>query len=454
MAADDRRNGDLTNHNHRDPKKPRLSEFLTESDIRSEFAHHQTGVARVNNGSFGCCPSSVLDAQREWQLRFLRQPDEFYFNGLRRGLLASRTVISSLINADDVDEVSLVDNATTAAAIVLQRVGRCFSEGKYQKEDTVVMFHCAFQSVKKSIQAYVTRVGGSTVEVRLPFPVSSNDEIVSAFREGLKKGRANGRAVRLAIIDHITSMPCVLMPVRELVNVCREEGVEEVFVDAAHAIGSVKVDVKEIGADYYVSNLHKWFFCPPSIAFFYCKKRSSELDVHHPVVSHEFGNGLAIESAWIGTRDYSSQLVVPSVMEFVKRFEGGIDGIMERNHDEAVRMGLMLCNAWGTNLGSPPEMCVGMVMIGLPSKLCVESDEDAVKLRSYLRVHRLVEVPVYFLGLRDGEEGVRDKDSGVITAYVRISRQVYNETEDYERLRDAITELVKDQMTCQNLPPV
>ncbi|KAG5379879.1 hypothetical protein IGI04_027721 [Brassica rapa subsp. trilocularis] len=453
MAADDRRNGDSTNHNRRDPKKPRLSEFLTESDIRSEFAHHHTGVARVNNGSFGCCPSSVLDAQREWQLRFLRQPDEFYFNGLRRGLLASRTVISDLINADDVDEVSLVDNATTAAAIVLQRVGRCFSEGRYQKEDTVVMFHCAFQSVKKSIQAYVTRVGGSTVEVRLPFPVSSNDEIVSAFREGLKKGRANGRTVRLAIIDHITSMPCVLMPVRELVKVCREEGVEEVFVDAAHAIGSVKVDVKEIGADYYVSNLHKWFFCPPSIAFFYCKKRGSELDVHHPVVSHEFGNGLAIESAWIGTRDYSSQLVVPSVMEFVSRFEGGIDGIMERNHDEAVKMGLMLCNAWGTNLGSPPEMCVGMVMIGLPSKLCVESDEDAVKLRSYLRVHRSVEVPVYFLGLRDGEEGVKDKDSGVITAYVRISRQVYNETEDYERLRDAITELVKDQRTCQNLPP-
>ncbi|KAL0724542.1 hypothetical protein Bca4012_039141 [Brassica carinata] len=454
MAADDRRNGDSSNHNHRDPKKPRLSEFLTESDIRSEFAHHQTGVARINNGSFGCCPSSVLDAQREWQLRFLRQPDEFYFNGLRRGLLASRAVIGDLINAEDVDEVSLVDNATTAAAIVLQRVGRCFSEGRYRKEDTVVMFHCAFQSVKKSIHAYVSRVGGSTVEVRLPFPVNSKEEIVSAFREGLERGRANGRTVRLAIIDHITSMPCVLMPVRELVKVCREEGVEEVFVDAAHAIGSVKVDVKEIGADYYVSNLHKWFFCPPSIAFFYCKKRGSESDVHHPVVSHEFGNGLAIESAWIGTRDYSSQLVVPSVMEFVNRFEGGIDGIMKRNHDEAVRMGLMLCNAWGTNLGSPPEMCVGMVMIGLPSKLCVESDDDATKLRSYLRVHRSVEVPVYFLGLRDGEEGVKDKDSGIITAYVRISHQIYNETEDYERLRDAITELVKDQMTCQNLPPV
>ncbi|KAG2324631.1 hypothetical protein Bca52824_007359 [Brassica carinata] len=76
-------------------------------------------------------------------------------------------------------------------------------------------------------------------------------------------------------------------------------------------------------------------------------------------------------------------------------------------------------------------------------------DDDATKLRSYLRVHRSVEVPVYFLGLRDGEEGVKDKDSGIITAYVRISHQIYNETEDYERLRDAITELF-DIFRCNN----
>ncbi|XP_010523878.1 PREDICTED: L-cysteine desulfhydrase [Tarenaya hassleriana] len=431
------RNGESNRH-HRAPKKPRFAEFITESEIRSEFAHHQNGIARINNGSFGCCPGSVLADQREWQLRFLEQPDDFYFNVLRRGLLESRTVVKDLINADDVEEVSLVDNATTAAAIVLQKLGRGFVDGRYQRNDTVVMFNCAFESVKKSIQAHVTRVGGSTVEVRLPFPVSSNDEIIAAFRKGLEKGKADGRTVRLAIIDHITSMPCVLMPVRELVKICREEGVEQVFVDAAHAMGSVKVDVKEIGADYYVSNLHKWFFCPPSAAFFYCKKHSSGSDVHHPVVSHEYGNGLPIESAWIGTRDYSSQLVVPSVMKFLNRFEGGIEGIMKRNHDEAVRMGIMLADAWGTNLGSPPEMCVGMAMIGLPSKLALQSEEDGKKLRSYLRVHCGVEVPIYFQGLSDGEEGVRDKDGGVITAYVRISHQVYNRVEDYERLRDAI----------------
>lgn len=44
------------------------------------------------------------------------------------------------------------------------------------------------------------------------------------------------------------------------------------------------------------------------------------------------------------------------------------------------------------------------------------------------------------------------KDSGLISAHVRTSHQVYNETEDYERFRDAMTEMVKDQMTCQNFP--
>ncbi|MBA0686052.1 hypothetical protein Goari_013674 [Gossypium aridum] len=445
---DDPRNGEST---HRSSKKPKISsQFITESDIRDEFSHHHPRVARINNGSFGSCPGSVLAAQRHWQLQFLRQPDAFYFNSLRDGITASRKIIKDLINADHVDEVSLVDNATTAAAIVLQRIGRSFAEGKFQKNDTVLMLHCAYEAVKKSIQAYVTRAGGSVIEVRLPFPVNSEEEIISELKKSIDEGKSNGRRIRLAIIDHITSMPSVVIPVKELVRICRAEGIEQVFVDAAHAIGSVKVDVKEVGADFYVSNLHKWFFCPPSVAFLYCNKSTTSSDLHHPVVSHEYGNGLPIESSWTGTRDYSSQLVVPAVLEFVNRFEGGIEGIMKRNHDQVVKMGKMLVESWGTNLGSPPEMSAAMIMVGLPSRLCLNSEKDALKLRSHLRDCYEVEVPIFHQVPKDGEEGVRDKD-GFITGYVRISHQVYNTLEDYEKLRDAINQLVEDGKTCKML---
>lgn len=442
------RNGDLTRHVS---KKPKLNPFISEPEIRDEFSHHQQGVARINNGSFGSCPKSVLAAQKAWQLKFLQQPDDFYFNNLRKGILESRTVIKDLINADDVDEISLVDNATTAAAIVLQQIGRGFSEGKFNENDTVLMLHCAFQAVKKSIQAYVTRAGGSIIEIQLPFPIISEKEIIKEFKKGLEKGKENGKTIRLAIIDHITSMPCVVIPVRKLVQICREEGVEQVFVDAAHAIGSVKIDVKEIGADFYVSNLHKWFFCPPSVAFLYCRKSNIVSDVHHPVVSHEFGNGLPIESAWIGTRDYSAQLVVPSAVKFVNRFEGGTDGIMKRNHEQVLKMGKMLAESWGTNLGSPPEMCAGMVMVGLPSSLKVMNEEDASRLRGHLRVYFGVEVPIYYqVPKDDGEGAAKDKD-GIITGYARISHQVYNTLEDYEKFKEAIIGLVEERKVCKML---
>ncbi|KAF5739952.1 L-cysteine desulfhydrase-like [Tripterygium wilfordii] len=426
-------------------KKSKLS-FITPSEIDAQFSHHDSAVARINNGSFGCCPSSVISAQNEWQLRFLRQPDDFYFNGLQDGIQRSRSVIRSLINADHVDEISLVDNATTAAAIVLQQTSWAFAEGLFRKGDAAVMLHYAYGAVKKSVEAYVTRAGGHVIEVQLPFPVTSNQEIITEFRRALERGKADGKKVRLAVIDHITSMPSVVIPVKKLVQICREEGVDQVFVDAAHGIGCTDVDMQEIGADFYTSNLHKWFFCPPSVAFLYCRKAQKGFDLHHPVVSHEYGNGLAIESAWIGTRDYSAQLVVPSALEFINRFEGGIEGIKRRNHDTVVEMGQMLAKAWGTNLGAPPELCASMIMVGLPPCLEISIDSDCLKLRTHLRVKFGVEVPIYFRAPKDGEI-IRS----IVTGYARISHQVYNKIENYYKFRDAINQLVKDGFTCKLL---
>ncbi|PSS08454.1 L-cysteine desulfhydrase [Actinidia chinensis var. chinensis] len=433
-------NDTAANTNHHTPtKKPKLSS-LSAAELCSEFSHHDPAVARINNGSFGSCPATVIAAQRRWQLRFLQQPDDFYFNVLQPSILRSRTLIKDLINADHVDEVSIVDNATTAAAIVLQQTAWAFAEGRFNKGDATVMLHYAYGAVKKSVQAYVSRAGGRVIEVQLPFPVRSNDEIVREFRKALEQGKSDGHKVRLAVIDHITSMPSVVIPVKELVKICREEGVDKVFVDAAHAIGCTEVDMKEIGADFYTSNLHKWFFCPPAVAFLYCRKSDETLDLHHPVVSHEYGNGLAIESGWIGTRDYSAQLVVPEVVEFVNRFEGGIEGIKKRNHEKVVEMGEMLVKAWGTNLGSPPEMCSSMVMVGLPTCLGISSDSDALKLRTHLRDCFGIEVPIYYRAPKDGEVDP-------ITGYARISHQVYNIIDDYYKFRDAVNKLVNDGFT-------
>ncbi|KAI3445481.1 hypothetical protein Pfo_002146 [Paulownia fortunei] len=436
MASLHPKNGTTTERNPNSKPKP-----ITPSELRSEFSHHDPIIARINNGSFGCCPATIIAAQQRHQLLFLRQPDYFYFNTLKPSILQTRRLIQTLINADHVDEVSIVDNATTAAAIVLQHTTWSFFSSVFEAGDAVLILHYAYGAVKKSVQAYISRAGGHVIEVHLPFPVKSSSEIVSEFQKALQMGKANGRKIRLAVIDHITSMPCVIVPVKELVRMCRDEGVDRIFIDGAHTIGNVEIDVKDIGADFYTSNLHKWLFCPPSAAFLYCKMSDELLDLHHPVVSHEYGNGLAMESAWTGTRDYSAQLVLPEVMEFVSRFEGGIEGIMRRNHETVVEMAKMLVEAWGTELGAPPEMCSSMAMVGMPACLGIKSDSDALKLRKHLREYFMVEVPIYYRAPLEGEVDP-------VTGYARISHQVYNVVEDYYRFRDAVNKLVKDGFTC------
>lgn len=52
---------------------------------------------------------------------FLCQPNHLYFNRLQLAILRSRTLIKDPVNADHVDEVSLIGNATTAAIIVHQQ---------------------------------------------------------------------------------------------------------------------------------------------------------------------------------------------------------------------------------------------------------------------------------------------------------------------------------------------
>ncbi|KAL6220213.1 hypothetical protein ACLB2K_007970 [Fragaria x ananassa] len=96
------------------------------------------------------------------------------------------------------------------------------------KRDVVITLQCAYGTVKNSIKAYFERVGG-------------------------------------------------------------EEGVDQVFIDGAHGVECVEVDMQEIGEDFYTSNLHKWFFCPASVAFLYCRKSVTHSELHHPMVSHDYG---------------------------------------------------------------------------------------------------------------------------------------------------------------------
>ena len=51
--------------------------------------------------------------------------------------------------------------------------------------------------------------------------------------------------------DYISCRPAVLLPVKELISVCRRHNVM-VFVDGAHTPGQIELNLEDLGADFYV----------------------------------------------------------------------------------------------------------------------------------------------------------------------------------------------------------
>ena len=122
--------------------------------IQREFAHHHPGVARLNNGSFGSAPRRVLDDQAQWNAQWRRHPDEFCWDPLSDGFFAARQGLAELIGNPDVEEVVLLENATTGAAIVALDCMWEFLEGRYHPGDAIVMFDSAYGAVKKCFQVH------------------------------------------------------------------------------------------------------------------------------------------------------------------------------------------------------------------------------------------------------------------------------------------------------------
>ncbi|GAQ82804.1 cysteine desulfurase, partial [Klebsormidium nitens] len=438
-----------------------------ERTIREEhFPHHPPPpYARLNHGSYGASPTSVINSQNEFRARWFHQPDEYLHRGeglapsddpsplpgnMEADLRRSVQTVASLVNADP-SEICLVDNATTGAVIVAQDVLFGFVTGRFRRGDVVLMADTGYNAVKKLLERYVVGAGGELVFVDMPFPVHSLEQILDAYRKTVEAVRKRDPPVRIcfAAVDHISSLPMVVLPLKELVEVLHGYEIP-VFVDGAHGIGNVRLDMAEIGADFYVSNLHKWLLCPPPVAFFHAKKEHSPR-LHHPVTSHNLNRGLFLESAWVGTRDYSAQLCVPSAVEFIHTVLGGVDMMIDSNTKAALEMGRMLAGAWGTGLGAPPEMQCSMVMVGLPDAFGVNSFEDSLRLRTRLRDEWQVEVPLYYLP-EEKRKRAREVAAGLTEStevwvgrsYARVSHHVYNDRQNYERLRDAVLALAKE----------
>lgn len=201
----------------------------------------------LNHGSFGTYPKTVRDALRGYQDRYEHRPDQFIRYELPGLINKSRAALAKLLRAPE-DTIVMVANATTGINTVLSNL-------TYEEGDVILYFDTIYGACEKII-AYITETTPvESVKVGLKTPISDAD-LVAQFRDVVEEQRKQGKKVKVALFDTISSMPGVRMPFEDLSKACRELGVLS-MVDGAHGAGHIELHLEQLDFDFFVSNCHK-----------------------------------------------------------------------------------------------------------------------------------------------------------------------------------------------------
>ncbi len=368
-------------------------------------------VIFLNHGSFGACPKSVFEEYQRWQRELEKQPVEFLGRRFADLMLAARSALGGYLGAA-ADDLVYVTNATVGLNIVARSLD-------LRPGDEVLTTDHEYGALDRTWRFLCAKRGATYIRQPVPVPISTADEVVEAVWSGVTD------RTRVLFISHITSPTAIIFPIKPLIDRARARDIITI-IDGAHAPGQIELNLRELGADFYSGNLHKWLMSPKGSAFLYARQGMQHL-VEPLVVSWGWeaekpgSSKFVDEQEWTGTRDIAAFLSVPAAIQF------------QRDHDwprvrqdchELVRYARQQASALtGLPPLTPDEPSWFAQMSALPLPPC---DFDQLKRRLYDEFK--IEIPVTNWNGRQ---------------FLRISIQGYNTRADVDALTSAVRTMLR-----------
>jgi isopenicillin-N epimerase len=377
----------------------------------------EPGVAFLNHGSFGACPTEILRYQAELRAQMEAEPVRFLSRELEGRLDVARAALGAFVGADP-DDLAFIGNATGGVNAVLRSL-------RLAAGDELLTTDHAYAACRNTLD-YVASVSGARVRVAtIPFPVTSPDAIVDTVLAQVTP------RTRVALLDHVTSPTGLILPIERLVAELARRSVES-LVDGAHAPGMVPLDLTALGAAYYSANCHKWLCTPKGSAFLWVR-RDRQVGVHPLTISHGAKGERAgrsrfrLEFDWTGTQDPTAWLTVPKALEYLGGLvPGGWPALMARNRALALEARRVLCEAVGTAPACPEAMIGSLASVLLPDSVKPETGWRVPEpLQARLFDGWGIEVPIM-------------RWPAPPRRLVRVSAQLYNFAGQYARLAEAL----------------
>jgi len=395
-------------------------------------------VVFLNHGSFGACPTPVLEAQRAWRDRLESEPVRFMVDELEPALDMARARVAAFLRADP-DDLAFVHNATSGVNTVLRSL-------RIAPGDEVLGADHEYNACLNAARYVAERDGARLVVAALPFPVAGPEEVVERVLAAVTP------RTRLALLSHVTSPTAVVLPVAELARELAARGVE-VLVDGAHAPGMLPVDLRALetsGVAYWTGNLHKWTCAPKGAAILWVR-RDRQAAIRPLTISHgandprRHRSRFRLEFDWMGTDDPTAWLAAPAAIDFVGGLmPSGWPEVMARNHALALAGRDTVCRRLGVAPPVPDGMLGSMAAVLLPedagaaaSTALSPLDADPIQLALQERFRIQIPVLPWPTPWTPGFSADMAR-----RRLVRLSAQLYNDPAEYDVLAEGLAEVL------------
>ena len=161
---------------------------------------------------------------------------------------ATRDAVQTYLNAEFREEIIFTSGATAS----LNLVAFCFGEAFVHEGDEILVGEAEHHSNIVPWQLLCLRKGA----VLKVLPVDDSGRLRVDLLPGLLTPRT-----KLVCVAHISNVLGLVNPVKEIVNICHSKNCP-VLVDGAQGIVHERVDVRELGCDFYAFSGHKVYAAP------------------------------------------------------------------------------------------------------------------------------------------------------------------------------------------------
>ncbi len=314
----------------------------------------------------------------------------------------SVSLLAQFVGADE-NEIGITRNTSESNCMIVH--GLDLKPG-----DEVILWEQNHPSNKEVWMSQAERMGFTIKKVSVPANPTSLKDLSEPFLQAITPN------TKLIAFSHISNLSGIALPAKDICQQAKSRGVMT-LVDGAQSLGSVNINLHDMGCTFYSASTHKWLMGPFENGVLYIQKDFNK--IWPAVIGGGWKEASTVDEQLcvLGQRNEPSPAAIPEIIEFhTKIGRRNIESrIVQLNSYLKEQIKSKVPQA---TLVTPvsPDFSAGIVIFNLPGK----------------EFHEAADTLYHSFGVAVAPSGG-----------IRLSPHIYNTRKDIDYVVKAVVEIAK-----------